>query len=405
VKARGAIGQFVSVSAQPSYTSTPVETYGSSTRRKGQTSTNSLHRSAESPCSGSATPTGRSDACLSCQWPVHAQSMIRAGIVGASGYAGLELTRLLARHGEVRLVFATSDRWQGQPVEAFNPLTYVGNADGLAQAVDCDVVFFATPAETSLEQIPRVPQGVKVVDLAGTFRLRDAANYPRFYNFSHHAPELLAAAVYGLPELFRAQVKTATLVANPGCYATAAALSLAPLLKRGLIRTDGIVINGASGVSGAGRKATEDYSFMEIDGDVRTYKVLKHQHTPEIAQTLSAVAGKSVQLVFTPHLLPLKRGILNTSVAVLAPGTGSAHVQQAFAEDYAAEPLLRLFPSAEGVRLSNVTNTPKCHVGASCDGTHVVVCTALDNLLKGAASQAVQNMNLLFNQPETRGLG
>lgn len=338
--------------------------------------------------------------------------MIRAGIIGASGYSGMELTRLLAGHPHAALTFVTSDRWGGQQVRAHLPLTgpvaalrYVSNGDGVAAAKDVDVVFLATPAETSHELAPQLlAAGRRVVDLSGAFRLQDAAQYPRWYAYEHRHLELLSSAAYGLPELFRASVPAAKLVANPGCYATAAALSVAPLLKAKLVEADSVVISAASGVSGAGRKATEDFSFMEIDADLRAYRVLKHQHTPEIDQTVSRYAGQRVRVVFTPHLLPLKRGILSTAVAKLAPGVTAEQVQQAFTAAYGAEPLLRLAPSADAVRIASVVNTPLTQLGVSCDDRSVVSVAALDNLLKGAASQAVQNFNLLFGRPETEGL-
>jgi N-acetyl-gamma-glutamyl-phosphate reductase len=342
---------------------------------------------------------------------IHARTMqaLRAGIVGASGYSGIELTRLILGHGQVSLAFATSDRWVGQTIAAKTGLSsevpYVSVDAGLEAAKGCQVVFLATPAESSLELGPKLAAlGVTVVDLAGTFRLKDAAQYPPFYRFEHTAPALLAQAVYGLPELFRAQVKGARFVANPGCYPTAAALSVAPLLKAGLVDPQTLVINAASGVSGAGRKASEDFGFMEVGDDFRAYRTLKHQHLPEIRQTLSTVAGVDVPLVFTPHLLPVKRGILSTAVAKVKKGVTTAQVQQALAEAYGKEPLIALKPEPDAVRLADVVRTPKCLVGAATDGAHVVSISAIDNLLKGAASQAVQNMNLVLGLPETLGL-
>ncbi len=338
--------------------------------------------------------------------------MIRAGIIGASGYSGMELTRLLAGHPQVSVGFVTSDRWGGQAVGAQLPLTgkvgalkYVSNGDGVSAAKDVDVVFLATPAETSHELAPKLlALGVRVVDLSGAFRLKDVAQYPKWYAYEHRHAELVAAASYGLPELFRAGLAQAKLVANPGCYATAAALSVAPLLKAKLVDPASVVISAASGVSGAGRKATEDFSFMEVDSDLRAYRVLKHQHTPEIDQTVSTYAAQAVRVVFTPHLLPMKRGILSTAVCRLSPGVTAEQVQAAFTQAYGAEPLIRLASSADAVRIASVVNTPLTQLGASCDDRTVVAAAALDNLLKGAASQAVQNVNLLFGRPETEGL-
>ncbi len=327
-----------------------------------------------------------------------------AGIIGASGYSGIELTRILVGHPGVSLSFVTSDRWVGQAISAktglTSALTYVSNEQGLAAAKGCDVVFLATPAETSLELAPKLrAAGVKVVDLAGSFRLQDLSKYPAFYKFEHTSPALVKDAVYGMPELFREKIRGAPFISNPGCYATAAALSVAPLLRAGLIDPESIVISAASGVSGAGRKASEEYSFMEIDSDFRAYKPLKHQHVPEIEQTLGVR-----KLVFTPHLLPIKRGILSTAVARLKAGVTQGQVNEAFAAAFGAEPLVKLLPGAESVRIADVVKTPWCLIGASVDETHVVSVSAIDNLLKGAASQAVQNMNLMLGQPEVAGL-
>jgi N-acetyl-gamma-glutamyl-phosphate reductase len=334
------------------------------------------------------------------------------GVFGASGYSGIELTRLLARHPHASLKFATSDRWVGQGVGekarvtgAAAALTYCTVEQGLEQAKGCDVVCLATPAESSLELVPKLlALGVRVLDLAGSFRLKDAALYPRFYKFTHAHPAELAQAVYGMPELFRESIRGARFVANPGCYATAAALSAAPLLRARLVDPSSLVISAASGVSGAGRKATEEYGFMEIDADFRAYKVLSHQHTPEIDQTLARVAGEPVATVFTPHLLPMKRGILSTTVATLKSGVTAAQVQAAFADAYGREPLVRLLQSPEAVRIADVANTPLCLAGVACDARRVVAITAIDNLLKGAASQAVQNLNLMLGFDERESL-
>lgn len=329
--------------------------------------------------------------------------MHTAGIIGASGYSGIELTRLLLGHRGLKLSFVTSDRWVGQSIESktalASQLLYVSNEQGLVSAMGCAVVFLATPAQTSLELVPRLrARGVRVVDLSGAFRLRELSKYPAFYEFEHSSPELLKESVYGMPELFREELRGAQLVANPGCYATAAALSLAPLLKAGLIEPDSIVINAASGVSGAGRKASEEFTFMEIDSDFRAYKTLKHQHVPEIEQTLGT------KLVFTPHLLPMKRGILSTAVARLKKGVGQGQVNEAFALVFGSEPMVKLLASADSVRVANAVKTPWCLLGATCDETHVVSVSAIDNLLKGAASQAVQNVNLMLGHDETAGL-
>lgn len=336
---------------------------------------------------------------------------VRVGIIGASGYSGMELTRLLLRHSKVELGFLTSDRWVEQSLESKlgerprrGATHYVSVEKGLELAASCDAVFLATPAETSLEQAPKLLAKTRVIDLAGTFRLKNAALYPEFYKFTHSSPELLERAVYGIPELFRERIVGQRFVANPGCYATAAALSVAPLLEAALIEPESIVISAASGVSGAGRKATEDFGFMEIDGDFRAYKVLSHQHTPEIEQTLSTVAKARLSLVFTPHLLPMKRGILSTAVSTLREGVTATMVNEAYQRRYGQEPLLKVLASAEAVRIADVVHTPKTALGVTVKGRRCVAISAIDNLQKGAASQAVQNFNLMLGFAEAEGL-
>ncbi|MCX5745454.1 MAG: N-acetyl-gamma-glutamyl-phosphate reductase [Proteobacteria bacterium] len=329
----------------------------------------------------------------------------KVGIVGASGYSGVELTRLLAGHSGVELVACSSDRWLGATlakhagvVGVTGMLRYVAND---APAFDgCDVVLLATPAEASLALAPRLlERGVRVVDLSGAFRLRDGGAYPTWYGFVHGAPGLLAGAAYGMPELGRAAIGAARLVANPGCYATAATLALAPLLAAGVITRDALVVDAMSGTTGAGRQASEVHSFSEVDGDARAYRVLKHQHTPEINQSLGA------EVVFTAHLVPLRRGILATAHAQLLPGLDAAAVAETFEAIYGDEPFVQLAASPEDVKLHAVVGTNRCLIGwAVSPRGHVVVMAAIDNLLKGAAGQAVQNLNLMLGHPETTGL-
>ena len=258
----------------------------------------------------------------------------------------------------------------------------------------------------SLAQAPALlKRGKRVVDLSGAFRLTDATLYPTFYKLDHPHPELLREAVYGLPELGgRERIAKATLVANPGCYATAAALSIAPLVAAKLIEPGSVVINAASGVSGAGRKSGEDYSFCEVMDDFRAYKVLHHQHTPEIEQTLGKAGGERMRVTFIPHLLPLKRGILCTTVARLRSGAAEA-VPAALLKAYGKEPFITRLDSPEGVQLKAVVGTNRCLLGFVQDGDRLVVVTAIDNLVKGAAGAAVQNLNLMFGLDETLGLG
>jgi len=314
--------------------------------------------------------------------------MHRVSIIGASGYSGMELVHILRGHPNIKIVAAGSDKLNARPIE--NPgtttpsgLMYVAQAEAID--ADCDVALLATPAEVSLELAPKLlAKGRRVIDLSGAFRLRDASLYLKFYGFEHRQPELLAEAVYGLPELDRTRQANARLIANPGCYATAIQLALAPIHYEGRA-----IVDAMSGVTGAGRKATEDFSFSEISNDVRAYRVLKHQHTPEIEQQLAS------RVTFVPHLLPVKRGILATC------HIDAKHVD--FSR-YANEPFISLAPSANDVKLVDVVGTNKCRIGYSTDGEHVVVIAAIDNLVKGAAGQAVQNLNLMLGLPEQAGL-
>src|SRR3954471_16750310 len=256
---------------------------------------------------------------------------VPVGIIGASGYSGLEASRILALHPRVELRLLASDKWTGDTTArraglpgAAGKLKYAPLAKAAELAKECAAVLLATPAEASLELVPRLLEaGVRVIDLSGAFRLRDAALYPKFYGFTHPRPDLLAEASYGLPELGRVPAGT-RLVANPGCYATAVALALRPLVDSGLLVRERVIADAASGVTGAGRRASEEYSFAEIDGDFRAYKVLRHQHQPEMAQSIG------LPLTFTPHLLPIKRGILATCYGRLAGASTAAALRDAF---------------------------------------------------------------------------
>src|SRR4051812_12300139 len=330
---------------------------------------------------------------------------VPVGIVGASGDSGLELSRILALHPRVELKFLGSDKWAGESAArraglrgAAGKLKYAPQEKAAELGRECAVVFLATPAEASLQLAPiLLDAGVRVIDLSGAFRLRDAALYAKFYGFQHPRQDLLSQAAYGLPEL-SPLARGTRLVANPGCYPTAAALALAPLLEAGLLSADPLIVDAASGVTGAGRKASEDYSFTEIDGDFRAYKVLRHQHQPEIAQTLRR------PLTFTPHLLPLKRGILATCYARLAPGRDPGELRAALLHKYAAAPFVEVLEAPDQVSLKGVVGTNQCQVAVAAEGGVVVAISAIDNLVKGAAGQAVQNLNLIQGWPETAGL-
>lgn len=346
---------------------------------------------------------------------MHRMHTARIGIFGASGYSGMELTRLLAAHPQIKVVFLASERHVGTSVEAFTGatgtvgrLSYVNFTEAKALARDCDAVLLATPAEVSLQLGAELSAfGTKIVDLSGAFRLADPAAFERAYKHAAPSPDLQAHAVYGIPELFRDEIRTAKLVANPGCYPTAAALALAPLLERELISSTDLVVSALSGVSGAGRRGTEDYSFVELYGDVKAYKVLTHQHTPEIAQTLSRVYGEKVALTFTPHLLPIPRGILSTAFARLDRKADAEQLTLALREAYRGEPFIRVMDAPEQVSLHQVLGTNACAIGVACEPNEagrVVVVSAIDNLVKGAAGQALQNLNLILGFEETAGL-
>ena len=339
----------------------------------------------------------------------------RIGIFGASGYAGLELTRLLASHPGVQVAFAASERHVGTSVGDFagvdgalGKLAYVSFETARAAARSCAAVLLCTPADVSLPLATElVEAGVGVVDLSGAFRIGDAAAYTAAYGHAAPPAALQRAAVYGLTELHRAALRGAKLVANPGCYATAAILPLVPLLRAGLVTTDSIVIDAVSGASGAGRRASEDYSLVELHDNVRAYKVLTHQHQPEIAQSLAAAAGVPVDTTFVPKLLPIPRGILATITTRLTRAAHAAELTRVLRAAYDGEPFVRVLERVEDVDLHRVIGTNLCALAVACEpraGGRVVLVSALDNLVKGAAGQALQNLNLMLQQDETTGL-
>jgi len=343
--------------------------------------------------------------------------MHRVGLIGGSGYSGMELTRLLAGHPSLELAWVTSDRWQGETVEArlglrgqVGALRYLEVERALAEVAGCQAVLLATPAEASIAIVPRLLRQslrvpLRIIDLSGAFRLARPELYPAHYGFQHPAPELLAEAAYGLTDWFGNRAREARLVANPGCYATAAILALAPLLRDDLIGPDSLIVDAASGVTGAGRKASEELSFSEVADDVRAYKIFRHQHTPEIAQALAAIRGGPVELTFTPHLLPIRRGILCTAHARLRSGVKASALQESLHKAYAGSAFVRVRPTPEEVSLRRTCFTNRCDVSAAADDQgRVVVMSALDNLLKGAAGQALENLNLTLGFTQTAGL-
>jgi N-acetyl-gamma-glutamyl-phosphate reductase len=331
--------------------------------------------------------------------------MVRVGIVGGTGYSGGVAARLVALHDALALAWVTSDKLAGKPIADHLmmpvPGTFAPNGAALELAGHCDVVILATSAEVSAVLGPAFDErGVSVVDLSGAFRLGSAAEYKHWYGLEHPAVGWLARAHYGLPEVFGAPPKGA-LVANPGCYPTAAILALAPLVKEGLVEPAGIVVDGKSGVTGAGRQGKEEYSFAEVDEDARAYKTLTHQHTPEISRALGRFGAQPV--TFTAHLLPLRRGLLTTCYARPRAGATAARVAECIADAYAKTAFVHARAPGD-VTLKGVAGTNHAFVGATAGPDMVVAVAAIDNLVKGAAGQAVQNVNLLFGLPETSGL-
>ncbi|MEO7109287.1 MAG: N-acetyl-gamma-glutamyl-phosphate reductase [Polyangiaceae bacterium] len=342
------------------------------------------------------------------------KAKLNVGIIGASGYAGVEATKLLARHPDLSLELVTSDRWSGKTLESVVAVSGISCRLRVAEmsravelAADLDAVILATPAEVSMDIAPTLlAHGVHVIDMSGAFRLTDPTLYAKYYGLEHSAPALLSSVIYGIPELFGEQLHGAKLVASAGCYATAAALALAPLARAGLMGDGAVIIDALSGTTGAGRSAKDELSFSEIDGNARAYRVLRHQHTPEIAQTLSRIGKTTPSVIFTPHLVPMRRGILATTYVPMPPGIERSAIHAAYSHNYAHCPFVRLLTSPEEVEVGQVVGTNRCDVSYVLDPSTstLVVVSALDNLLKGAASQAVQNLNLSLGLEETAGL-
>jgi N-acetyl-gamma-glutamyl-phosphate reductase len=335
--------------------------------------------------------------------------MIRVGIVGGTGYTGVELLRLLARHPEVQIASITSRGDAGTDVTQMFPnlrgrLRLRFEDPATANLKSCDVVFFATPNGVAMEQAPPLlDAGVRVIDLAADYRISDVADWSRWYGMQHASPEWVGKAVYGLPEMNRAAIRNARLVANPGCYPTAVQLGFMPLLEQGLVELDHLVADAKSGVSGAGRKAEVATLFAEASDNFKAYAVPGHRHLPEIRQGLSAMAGEPVGLTFVPHLTPMIRGIHATLYARIR---SEADLQALFVERYRDEPFVDVLPAGShpDTRSVRAANTCRIAVHRPQDGEVVVVLAVIDNLVKGAAGQAVQNLNIMFGLPETEGL-
>lgn len=335
--------------------------------------------------------------------------MVKIGIVGGTGYTGVELLRLLARHPQAQLEVITSRGEAGQRVSDLFP-SLRGHVDlpftdpAQANLKSCDVVFFATPNGIAMQQArDLLASGVRVIDLAADFRIKDIGVWEKWYGMTHASPELVAEAVYGLPEINRERIRSARLVANPGCYPTAVQLGFLPLIEAGVVDARRLIADAKSGVSGAGRKAETHILFAEAGDNFKAYGVAGHRHLPEISQGLTTVAGAEVGLTFVPHLTPLIRGIHATLYATLK---ADVDLQQLYEQRYAHEPFVDVLPKGGNPETRSVRGSNTCRIAVHRpqNGDTVVVLSVIDNLVKGAAGQAVQNMNLMFGVPENTGL-
>ena len=362
---------------------------------------------------------------------------IRIGILGASGYTGAELLRLLVRHPAAEIAFLTAERHAGAPIESTFPhlfghgLPVPVSVDDIEWAgAEVDLVFCALPhgttqeiikgllhatGHTALDEmiverredlIAAMPGQVRVVDLSADFRLDNVDTYAEWYGHPHYAPELQPMAVYGLPELYRDKIRTARLVANPGCYPTAALLALVPPVESGMIERDDIIIDAKSGLTGAGRALKETSLFAEVAEGVHAYGVASHRHGPEIDQELSKAAGRPLVVNFTPHLMPMNRGELITAYVRLTGGASADDLRAALAERYAEEPFVTVAPAGMSPATRHVRGSNHCVIGVFADRIEgrAIVLSAIDNLTKGSSGEAIQNMNIMYGLPETMGL-
>ncbi len=338
--------------------------------------------------------------------------MIKVGIIGASGYTGAELARVLYGHPEAALTVATSRQYAGKPLSEVFP-NLKGKADITcvdAEVEDlieqADLFFTAVPHQTAMAIVPHlIEAGKKVVDLSADFRIHDAGVYEQWYQ-AHTAPQYLEQAVYGLPELHRDQICKSRLVANPGCYPTSIILGVAPLLEKGLVDPETLIADSKSGTSGAGRSAQTGTLYCEVADGFRAYKVGEHRHTPEIEQEISLLCGKQVTISFTPHLVPMSRGILSTVYAKAVKSLDGEDIRKIYADFYRDEPFVRLCPPGAYPATQYVRGSNFCDIGFKYDRRtgRIIILSAIDNLVKGAAGQAVQNMNLICGFPEELGL-
>ena len=334
--------------------------------------------------------------------------MIQVGIYGASGYTGIELIKIFARHPQVEIVFATSDSYVGKKMSDVFPCHFdtplIAHDDAPLDKID--VAFLALPHGASTDYAKRVlAAGKRVIDLSADFRLHDASVYKKFYGLDHHAPELLGDAVFGSPELHRAKIKDAKLVANPGCYPTSVILGLSPLLRADA-SAGTIIVDSKSGVSGAGRKPTLTVHFCEVNENLSPYNIGRvHRHISEMEQELKEING-TASLIFSPHLLPVTRGILSTMYVRLKDGWTEDALRDLYSQAYKDEPFVKLLPKGQTATLAHSVNTNYCTISIHyiADVQQAIICASIDNLIKGASGHAVQNMNVMFGLTETMGL-
>ena len=338
--------------------------------------------------------------------------MIKVGIAGASGYTGLELVRLLIKHPEVELTVVTSEKHQGQKLADVFP-----NFGGFCTqefiplspsiSLECDILFLALPHTTAMNQVPDFLQGnCRVIDLSADYRLKSAEEFETWYAVPHQQKETLAQAVYGLPELHREKIRSAKLIANPGCYPTGVILALAPLMKTGWVDLKSIVADCKSGVSGAGRKTSMATQFAECNEAVSAYGLGTHRHTPEIEQEISGLAGRDINITFSPHLMPMTRGLLSTIYLNQTSNLDLEELGNHYRKFYSDEPFVRILNLGTYANTHYVASSNYCDIGLAIDKRtrRIVLTSAIDNLVKGAAGQAVQNMNLMLGIDETTGL-
>ncbi len=339
--------------------------------------------------------------------------MLRVAIIGASGYTGVELARILCNHPKFELTAATSRQYAGIALSEVFP-NLRGKTELICENLtinelckQADLFFAAVPHKTAMDLVPQLlKKGKKVVDLSADFRLRDVAVYEEWYQ-EHSSPEFINEAVYGLPELYREKIKNARLIANPGCYPTSIVLGLAPLVKSGLIDPASIIADSKSGTTGAGRAASVGTLFCEVHDGFKAYKVGgTHRHLPEIEQELSVLNQKDITISFTPHLLPIARGILSTSYADLSTNISEQEIRKLYIKMYVNEPFVRLLPQGSFPSTQHVRGSNFCDIGFTIDARtkRIIVVSAIDNIVKGAAGQAIHNMNLMCGIEETAGL-